>query len=257
MGKIYFASDFHLGLNSPFNSSEEREKLLVSWLLKVAEDAERIYLVGDLFDFWFEYKYTAPKGFVRFLGTLASIKDSGISIEIFTGNHDMWMFDYLEKELGVPIHRNPISIEHQGKKILLGHGDGLGPGDHGYKFIKKVFANPVCQWLFARIHPNLGFGVANFWSKKSRVNSASPDYFLGVHHEWLVQYCHEIEAKKHYDYYVFGHRHLPIEYQFGQSKYINLGDWLKYYTYGVLEDGNLQLMRYRGKETIFTVNENQ
>ena len=158
--KIYFASDFHLGIPNA-EKSLDREKLLVKWLEMAEKDAKEIYLMGDLFDFWFEYKHSIPKGFTRFLGKLAQICDSGIPVNVFIGNHDMWMFGYLESEIGVNIIRKPIDIELNGKLFHLAHGDGLGPGDRGYKFIKKVFASKICQWLFARIHPNTGMGIAN------------------------------------------------------------------------------------------------
>lgn len=253
MQKIYFASDFHLGLNAK-TSSKEREKLLVNWLDEISVDASHIYLVGDLFDFWFEHKYTVPKGFTRFLGKLGELKDKGITIEAFTGNHDMWMFGYLEDELGIPIHRSPITREFFGKKYLIGHGDGLGPGDHGYKFLKKVFANKLCQWLFARLHPNLSFYMAQFWSGKSRISNASPDHFLGETDEWLVQYCKEHLTNEHIDVFIFGHRHLPIDFYFYKenSRYVNLGDWLRYNTYLVIDQEEAKLLAYKTNEEIYT-----
>ncbi len=253
MQKIYFASDFHLGLDAR-TTSKEREQLLVSWLDEVSKDASHLYLVGDLFDFWFEYKYTIPKGFVRFLGKLASLKDKGIIIEAFTGNHDMWMFSYLQEELGIPIHRSPIVIEFFGKKVLIGHGDGLGPGDHGYKFLKKVFASPICQWLFARLHPNFSFGMAKYWSGKSRLTNAAPDHFLGEENEWLIQFCKDHLAIEHIDIFIFGHRHFPIDFYFNElkSRYINLGDWLLYNTYAVMDENKLTLESYEGNKKIYT-----
>lgn len=247
--KIYFASDFHLGVPT-FEASLKREKLIVRWLDEVKNDAEAIYLVGDIFDFWFEYKRSIPKGFVRLQGKIAEITDSGIPIHFFTGNHDMWMFGYHEKELGVKIHRNPIVVESQGKRLLVGHGDGLGPGDRGYKFIKKVFRNRFFQWCFARLHPNFGIGVANYFSKSSRAGTGSSDeIFLGEENEWLVIYAKELLKKEHFDYFVFGHRHLPLSIKINdKSQYINIGDWLKYNTYGVLENGELNLKQYPSNE---------
>jgi UDP-2,3-diacylglucosamine pyrophosphatase LpxH len=164
---IYFASDFHLGAPN-HESSLIREKSIVSWLDHIKDDAAEIYLVGDLFDFWFEYKRAIPKGFVRLQGKIAELTDKGIPVHIFTGNHDMWIFDYLPKELGVSLFRKPIEREFFGKRYLIGHGDGLGPGDRGYKFLKKVFANKFCQWCFARLHPNFGIWLADKSSKTSR-----------------------------------------------------------------------------------------
>lgn len=241
--KIYFASDFHLGAPN-HEKSLVREKIIVQWLDTIKHDAEEIYLMGDIFDFWFEYKTVIPKGFTRLLGKLAELSDSGLSIHIFTGNHDMWMKDYLKKELNIPIYYQPISKVLKGKKFYLGHGDGLGPGDNSYKVIKKIFANPVCQWLFARIHPNLGISLAGSWSKHSRDNG-DDDVFKGIKSEWLVQYCNEVLKKEHFDYFVFGHRHLPLEIKLeNQSTYINLGDWITYFTYAVFDGDRLELRKF-------------
>ena len=241
---IYFASDFHLGIPN-YDESLVREKMTVNWLDMASKDAKEIYLMGDLFDFWFEYKHSIPKGFTRFLGKLAEIIDNGTPVHVFTGNHDMWMFGYLEKEIGVSIIRHPIDIEVNGKLFHLAHGDGLGPGDQGYKFIKKVFANKICQWLFARIHPNTGIGIANFWSRRSRMQEKQIPEFLGEDKEWLIQYCKQKLAEKKYDYFVFGHRHLPIEHDFNNgSKYINLGDWINHNTYAVFSNDDLELKKY-------------
>ncbi len=243
--KIYFASDFHLGVPS-YEKSLTREKLIVKWLDEIKQDAQEIYLMGDLFDFWFEYKHAAPKGFIRILGKIAELTDSGIPVTVFTGNHDMWMLDYLPKEIGVTIYREPIEKEYNGKKFYLGHGDGLGPGDKGYKFIKKVFANKFCQWLFARIHPNFGIGMANYWSRKSRLSNGPEDEkFTGEENEWLVVYAKEVLQKKHVDYFIFGHRHLPLDIKLKEnSRYINLGEWVNYNTYAVFDGNTLELKKY-------------
>lgn len=244
--KIYFASDFHLGVPT-YEKSKAREALLVEWLSMAEKDATEIFLVGDLFDFWFEYKYTAPKGFIRFLGKLASICDKGIPVHVFTGNHDMWMYNYLEKEIGIKIHREPIRRTFNGKVFLIGHGDGLGPGDHKYKFLKKFFASNICQWLFARLHPNFAFGIANYFSKSSRASTGSKDeVFKGEENEWLYIYCKEILTKEKIDYFVFGHRHLPLELKLNEtSTYINLGEWLNYNTYAVLEEDKISLNEFK------------
>src|SRR5687768_14122903 len=187
--KIYFASDFHLGVPD-YQSSLTREKRVVSWLDSIRHDAHSIYLLGDIFDFWFEYKYTIPKGYIRLLGKLAEIRDSGIPVIFFTGNHDMWMFDYFPKELDIPVYRDPLLLEVGNQKLLIGHGDGLGPGDTTYKFLKKIFASKTCQWLFARIHPNLGMAIANTWSRKSRItNMKKEEKFEGEEGEFLLAYC--------------------------------------------------------------------
>jgi UDP-2,3-diacylglucosamine hydrolase len=243
--KIFFASDFHLG-SPDYESSRVREMSICRWLKYIQNEASEIYLLGDLFDFWFEHKYTAPKGFVRFLGTLAEISDSGIPIYVFTGNHDMWMFDYLEKEIGVKIYRSPIILERSEKKILISHGDGLGPGDYGYKFIKKIFSNKVCIWLFARLHPNFSFFIANYFSKKSRLAQGYDEKFEGEENEWLIQYCKEYLKKNPIDYFIFGHRHLTIDYNLNTSRYVNLGHWFGHEgTYAELDEkGQLTLRKW-------------
>lgn len=239
--KIFFASDFHLG--SPDQQrSREREDRIVRWLNSIREEAAAIYLLGDIFDFWFEYRSVIPRGFIRLQGKLAEISDSGIPLFFFTGNHDMWMFDYFTKELGVTIFREPITREFSGKRFYIGHGDGLGPGDRRYKVLKHFFASPVCQWLFARLHPNLGFAVAQGWSLKSRAANDQKERFLGEDNEWLVQYSREILRREHFDYFIFGHRHLPLDIQLAPgSRYINLGDWLRYNSYAVFDGENVEL----------------
>ncbi len=243
--KVYFASDFHLGVPNKAQSLL-REKKLVQWLSDIEKDAQHIFLVGDVFDFWFEYKTVVPRGYTRLLGKLASLADAGIQIHYFTGNHDMWTFGYLEEELGLKVYRNPIEVCINNQQFYIGHGDGLGPGDHGYKFIKKVFASPISQWLFARLHPNFGIGLANFWSGKSRAaNGPIDEIFLGEEKEWLIIYCKEVLEKKHYDYFIFGHRHLLLDVTLpSNSRYINLGDWFKNAHFGVFNGVTLQLEKY-------------
>ncbi|KJS04929.1 MAG: UDP-2,3-diacylglucosamine hydrolase [Flavobacteriales bacterium BRH_c54] len=243
--KIYFASDFHLGAPN-HEESEKREARIVKWLDKVKKDASEIYLLGDIFDFWFEYKTVIPKGFVRLQGKIAEITDSGIPIHVFTGNHDMWIFDYLPKELGIKLYREPIIREYNGKKFFIGHGDGLGPGDKQYKMLKAVFASKVCQWLFARIHPNLGIGVANAWSRKSRKNNITYDEkFEGKEKELLYHFCKDYLKKEHIDYFVFGHRHLPLKIPISENSiYFNLGEWIKHNTYAVFDGEKLELKKF-------------
>ena len=241
--RIYFASDFHLGVDANL-TSVERERQLIRWLELIRDDALEIYILGDIFDFWFEYKTVVPKGNVRFQAKLAELTDAGIPVHFFAGNHDMWIFDYFEKELGVITHREPMVTTLLGKKFMLGHGDGLGPGDHGYKFIKKVFANPICQWLFERIHPNFGIGLANFWSQKSKDSHMGTDKPKDISHEWLYQYCEsEIIRQPDIDFFIFGHRHLSIDYTLSNKKtrYINLGQWLFDNTYAVFDGTTLSI----------------
>jgi UDP-2,3-diacylglucosamine hydrolase len=246
MKKYYFISDLHLGAPD-YESSLVREREFVKWLDVIAADAAAIYIVGDLFDFWFEYKQAVPRGFVRALGKLAELSDRGIPLHIFTGNHDMWIFDYLPKELGATLYRAPVIHELNGKKVFIGHGDGLGPGDYGYKFIKKVFANPLMQWCFERLHPNFGIWLADRSSKGSRKKTGDKDaVFLGPDKEWLAIYAREQQEKNPVDYYVFGHRHLPLELPIEPgARYLNLGDWIVHFTYGVLDGGTLELKKWK------------
>lgn len=242
--KIYFASDFHLG-SFPTQESEKREKTIVNWLEYIKNDAKELYLVGDIFDFWFEYKTVVPKGYIRFLGKLAEIADLGIQITLFKGNHDMWMFGYLKKELNAVIISNELEVKFGEKNFYIHHGDGLGSGDKKYKLLKKIFRNPVCQWLFARLHPNLGIGIATRWSKHSRLANNVHEEFLGEENEWLIQYAQEIIKKKHIDYFIFGHRHLPYQHQLtNNSEIINLGEWINYHTYAVWDGENLSLKKW-------------
>ena len=247
--KIYFLSDFHLGAPD-HDGSLEREKLLVRFLDEIKHDAAEVFLVGDMFDFWYEYRRVVPKGHVRLLGKLAELSDSGVQLHFFVGNHDMWVKDYFSKELNMPEYFEPKEFERQGKKILVGHGDGLGPGDHGYKRLKKVFRNPVCQWLFGILPPAMGIGLANYFSRRSRAQTGvNEEVFLGEDKEWLIIYSKEVLQQRPVDYFIFGHRHLAIDYRLSESsRYLNLGDWIRYFTYAVMEDGKLELKSYTGQE---------
>jgi len=247
--KVYFASDFHLGIDVKYTSSE-REKQIVAWLDSIKSDAKTLYLVGDLFDFWFEYSQAVPRGYVRLLGKLAGLSDDGVDLHIFTGNHDMWMFDYLEKELNATIHRAPVQHEIGGKRFFIGHGDGLGPGDHGYKLIKKIFASGLCQWLFARLHPNFGIWLANRLSRWSRSTTKKEHEYFGDENEWLLSYCNEKSKAINADYFIFGHRHLPIDKVLnnGTSRYINLGEWMNFNSYGVFDGKEMKIEFYENPD---------
>jgi UDP-2,3-diacylglucosamine hydrolase len=244
--KVYFSSDNHLGAPT-MEQSLPREKKFVAWLDEVKQDAAAIFLLGDLFDFWFEYKTVVPKGFTRTLGKLAEISDSGIPIYFFVGNHDLWMRDYFKTELNIEVFYKPKDFTFNNKTFLIGHGDGLGPGDKGYKRMKKVFTNSFSKWLFGWLHPDIGVKLAQYMSVKNKLISGDDDAkFLGEDQEWLVQYCKRKEAQQHRDYYVFGHRHLPLDINVSESsKYINLGDWIKYYTYGEFNGETLELKEFK------------
>lgn len=252
-GPVYFASDFHLGADARL-TSREREQQVVRWLDMAAKDASAIYLVGDLFEFWFEYKTVVPKGFSRLLGKLAELRDAGIPIEVFTGNHDLWMFGYFEQEFGIPVHRKPIQVVLQGKTFMIGHGDGLGPGDYGYKRMKKVFTHPFSQWLYGWFHPDFGTRLANFFSKKSRAATPPAERnWLGEEQEWLLQYClRKIGQGIEPDYFVFGHRHLPIDWQLpnGRSRYLNLGEWMWHNSYGVFDGQDMEIRFFENEGVV-------
>lgn len=239
---IYFLSDAHLGVPD-HESSLDRERKLVRWLEQVAPNARAIFLLGDIFDFWFEYKHVVPRGHVRLLGTLAHLTDQDIPVHFFPGNHDLWVNDYFSKEVGMQIHHHPLRASFCGKSFFIAHGDGLGKGDQGYKFLKKIFTCRLCQWLFARLHPNFAVGLARHLSRRSRINNLSEDdKFLGEEREYLIGYAKDILQKEHYDYFVFGHRHLPLKIKLSQqSTYYNLGEWFNRFTYGVFDGQEFRL----------------
>ncbi len=243
---IYFLSDFHLGVPD-HKSSLERERRIVNFLTEVRDSAAAVFIVGDLFDFWYEYKKVVPRGFVRILGKMAELTDNGIPVQFFVGNHDMWMNNYFETELNIPVYYEPREFEFNGKTFLIGHGDGLGPGDRGYKLLKKIFRNKVCQGLFGILPPYIGMGIAHWSSKSSRAATGTDDaQFLGEEREWLISYCKEVLKQKHYDYFIFGHRHLPIDFLLHKrSRYINLGDWIRYYSYAVFDGKEVELKYYQ------------
>ena len=247
--KIYFLSDFHLGAPDAA-SSLQREKQVVRFLDEIKIDAAEIFLVGDMFDFWYEYRKVIPKGYTRLFGKLAELSDAGIPMHFFVGNHDMWMKDYFQKELNIPIYFEPKEFERNGKRFYIGHGDGLGPGDKGYKFLKKIFRNPFCKWLFGLLPPYIGMGLANYLSRRSRAQTgASEEIFLGEDKEWLIIYCKDQLKEKKIDFFVFGHRHLAIDFRLNNdSRYINLGDWIHYYTYAVFDGVKLELRSFLNKD---------
>jgi UDP-2,3-diacylglucosamine hydrolase len=243
--KIYFLTDFHLGAPD-YAQSLVREKMIVSFLDSIQQDAAEVFILGDIFDFWYEYKKVVPKGYVRLLGKIAALTDSGIPVTVFVGNHDMWMNGYFEKELNCKVYYQPQKFTWNGQQFLIGHGDGLGPGDHGYKFLKKIFRNPFCNWLFGQLHPTVGIGLADYFSRKSREKTGTSDqHFLGEENEWLILYCKEVLQTEHLDYFLFGHRHFPIDFPLNAtSRYINVGDWIRNFSYAVFDGKDVQLRKW-------------
>ena len=243
--KIYFASDLHLGAPD-HASSMAREKHFVQWLEHIRGDAAEIYLVGDLFDFWFDYRRAVPKGYVRLLGKLAELSDAGIKLHLFYGNHDLWQRTYFQEQLGAEVHKDPIRKTFFGKEYFIGHGDGLGPGDHGYKFLKKVFRSPVMQWMFHRLHPNFGIGIADYFSKTSRRKTGHKDAVDFGEKEFLLVFCRDtLQKEPEIDYFVFGHRHLPKYFELEEGKYYcNLGDWITHFTYLEVAETGVEMLRF-------------
>lgn len=249
MGVSYFASDFHLGAPDK-QTSLDREKSIVAWLEYTAHDATDIYLVGDVFDFWFEYKKVIPKGYSRLFGKIAQLSDQGIQFHFFHGNHDMWVNDYFREEFNMILYPEPISLDLHGKKIFVGHGDGLGPGDRGYKIIKQILRSRFCQWAFARFHPNFGVSLAEFLSGKSRQGQGNEHLFLGVEKEWLYLFSCAHQQKTPHDFYFFGHRHLPMRLDIPGGTYINLGEWIHYNTFIKMASETPQFLQWTGTKAI-------
>jgi len=242
---IYFSSDNHLG--AP-NSSESiiREKLFVSWLDIIKKDAQVIFLLGDLFDFWFEYYKSVPKGFTRVLGKLSELSDSGIKIYFFVGNHDYWTRDYFQKEIGMEVLKKPTEFKINNKLFFIGHGDGLGPGDFKYKFLKRIFRNPLFIFLFRINYPWFGIPLGNFFSRKNKILSGNNIKFISKENEILYHFCKKKLNVKHYDFFVFGHRHLPLKIELGNnSYYFNTGDWINHYSFLHFKDDSLELKYFK------------
>lgn len=242
--KVYFASDFHLGVPN-HQQSLLREKLIIEWLDEISNDAQAIFLVGDVFDFWFEYKQVIPKGFVRLLGKLAQLVDRGIEVTIFSGNHDLWLKNYLIDEVGVVIHHSPQALQIGSHSFYIAHGDGLGPGDRKFKFFKSVFKNPFCQWMFRWLHPDIGVALAKRWSNGSRLAQMQAPMNFHGEKEWLILHSNQIETTKHHDYYIYGHRHIAGVHGLNNgATYINLGEWMTGSSYGVYDGSDFQLKTF-------------
>lgn len=241
--KLCFISDLHLGMPG-HKQSLERERLVVRWLDEIAGPDCVIFLLGDIFDFWYEWKHVVPRGFTRFLGKIGQLTDQGIDVRYFTGNHDVWVWNYLPAETGIKVHKEPLQLLRNGQRLYIAHGDGLGHYDKQYNFLKKIFTNPVLQWLFSRLHPSFAVDLARLWSGQSRKKHSQP-HFLGPDKEWLILHSQDIEQQTHHDFYVYGHRHLPGKIALSpQSTYINTGDWVTHFTYAVLDDTGFTLYSY-------------
>ena len=242
---IYFSSDNHLGAPN-YSDSLIREKLFISWLDKIKKDAQVIFLLGDLFDFWFEYYKSVPKGFTRVLGKLAELSDSGIKIYFFVGNHDYWTRDYFQKEIGMEVLKKPTEFKINNKLFFIGHGDGLGPGDFKYKFLKRIFRNPLFIFLFRINYPWFGIPLGNFFSRKNKILSGNNIKFKSKENEILYHFCKKKLNVKHYDFFVFGHRHLPLKIELGNnSYYFNTGDWINHYSFLHFKDDSLELKYFK------------
>ncbi len=242
--KTYFISDFHLGIPN-LEESLIREKRIISFLNAIKNNCHELYIVGDIFDFWFEYKTVVPKGFVRLLAKLAEFVDDGILVHVFHGNHDLWQFGYLENEIGCKVYSKPIIKTIAGKKLYIGHGDGLGPKQVVFKFILATYRNYLFQRMFAFFHPNIGIGIANWFSHKSKEKTYNDNHAFYHEEEHLIIHARNILALEHIDYFVFGHRHLPMIYELNEkSNYVNLGDWMEYNTYFSIDENGAELKSY-------------
>ncbi|MFN3951179.1 MAG: UDP-2,3-diacylglucosamine diphosphatase [Thermaurantimonas sp.] len=246
--KVYFISDLHLGVDG-IKTSAQRERLFVKWIETRAHQMGELYIVGDLFDFWFEYRRTVPRGFTRVIGTLGLLADRGVKVHLFTGNHDLWIFDYLPQEIGCTLYKEPVVRILGEKKFFIGHGDGLGPGDYGYKFLKKIFTNPLAQWMFRHVHPDVGIWMAQGASRASRRHTGESDAILTTkENEWLYLFCVDMLKKEHFDYFIFGHRHLPLDIRLDNgSRYINLGDWLWHQTFAFWDGSELHTASFESQ----------
>lgn len=243
-GKIYFVSDVHLGAPA-LNNNRERELIFARWLDDIKEDVSELYLMGDIFDFWHDYEKVAPRGFTRILGRIADLTDRGIPVHFFTGNHDLWMYDYLPEELGVELHRIEMVKEIKGKRFFLAHGDGLDEEDVGYRRLKRIFTNKTLQWLFARLHPNFALSIGHGWSKKSRISKLGTDEDFSVKQDGMYKFAEKYLENESIDYFIFGHRHQMANEQMNEkTSFVLLGDWINKFSYGVFDGEKFEMKKY-------------
>lgn len=248
--KIYFISDVHLGA-SALNNNKERERHLVKWLRHIESEATELFLVGDIFDYWFEYNAVVPKGFTRFFGQLSHMSDQGIKIHFFSGNHDFWAFNYFEEEIGIKVYFKPQTMERCGKKLFIGHGDGLNPKDKGYILLKKVFANKIAQRLFSWIHPDISCYIAHRWSRHSRLSHSDDSSYFDANQGKEEQLIFAQEYLQHHDidYFIFGHRHVYVDHPLqNNSRLLILGEWINTFSYAMLDETGISLNKYPMEE---------
>ncbi len=225
----YFIADVHLGLR--VGNWEEREAEFAKFLLSLPKNTKTLYLLGDIFDFWYEYKYVIPRGYTRTLGALATLRDSGVEIFLFKGNHDVWTYNYFEQELGMTPLEQPSVVEIDNKTFCLGHGDGLGKTPFGFRAIRTVFHSKFLQFLFSTIHPRWAFALGHSWSKHSRLaktdNGKGERYLFKGEGEPLFIFAEEFARTRHIDYFIFGHFHTPtlLKLPSGAEFHI-LGEWI-------------------------------
>jgi len=245
--KIYFISDIHLGAPA-LKNNREREILFARWFDEIRNDVAELYLMGDIFDFWWDYKKVVPRGFTRILGRIADLSDRGIPVFFFPGNHDLWVFDYFQKELGITVHKEEIIKEIGGKKFFLAHGDGLDAEDKGYLLLKKIFTNKTLQWLYSRLHPNFALTIAHKWSKSSRLAKINIDEEFNVNTDGIFKFAQDFLEQENIDYFIFGHRHQMVDESIGDnSRFVFLGDWIKNFSYGVFDGEKFELKKYKDK----------
>ena len=245
MKNVYFISDAHLGCLA-LKHRRQQERRLVRFLDEIKDKAGAIYMLGDMFDFWFEYQTVVPKGFTRFLGKISELTDMGIEVHYFTGNHDIWCLDYLEKECGMILHHNALTIEIGDQTFYLAHGDGLGDGDWKFKFIRSIFHNKLCQWAFRWLHPAFGIPFGLNWAKHSRMKHDEEPPYLGEDKEPLIIFAKKyLKEHPEVDYFIFGHRHIELDLALShQTRILVLGDWITQFTYAVYDGEHMFLEEY-------------
>lgn len=245
---IYFASDFHLGLDMPFQTSAEREILIVAWMTSIQEDCEALYLLGDIFDYWFEYASYIPE-YPLFFKKIKDFKDKGISVYFFTGNHDVWMYSYFQKEFDIPVYSEALAITLKGKKFFLAHGDGLGPGDHMYKLIKPIMRNRIAQKLYSLIPSKFGLAIMKYFSQKGRKHYR-PVPYRNKQSERLIHFCEDKLTHEYFDYFLMGHRHIPIKFGLANNKstYYNLGEWIVFRSYAKYNGSTVEILFYKNPD---------